>query len=277
MTTRALARKCRLAMSRSAYARLAARTALAQLGTVARVPGPSWAALVGSVLGLLTAPAAVIADVALLAAPLVYVVSLAGAGVALPVTILVPVALALVDVCVSLRRARERYEPDALDDHPRQVPWRLIITGILAAQLCAGGAQYLAIESSNPSPANQLVLAFLCLLAVITHAATILLSGESILLLATVAQQHHRQRQHDRLSAQVRRYTRDLIGHYQTFTELTEQLRREEPDASLELDPMVVAEFNDAIGQQPPSVVTPEPGVPPNPYAQADWNDDQRL
>ncbi|HOC43218.1 MAG TPA: hypothetical protein PKJ99_09435 [Thermoanaerobaculales bacterium] len=290
MKAKASALKCLTALGRVAYQRQGTRATLDQVGTPAE--GPSAGAVVTSALGVLMVPCAILADYYLLAAPIEYIASLAAAGSALAARLLVPVVLALVDLGIGMRRALDRYEPYGEDERRRQ-RWTPLILAVLAIQVAAAVAQYLALEASNPSPANGVVLGFLGLLAIVTHAATLFLAGESALLLVTAAGQRRRDKRRATLMARLRNQTRELLRHYRAWTDLSGQHRRDHPDdpLALELDPVVVAELNDAIGfsgLDPPRISTepcdphgPDgPNEPPNPYTQADmpdWADDQRL
>jgi len=284
MNPKARAMKRLRALARVAYARQATRAAIDKLGAIPRIPGPGLAAIIASILGVLVAPCAVLADYFLLAAVVEYIASLASGSVGFA-RVLVPVAVVLVEVAVSLRQALEQYDPHH-DGRGRH--WNALIVAILGMQVAAAAAQYVALSEVNPSPANAVLLGFLALLALITHAATLFLSGNGILLLATACTHHRQARRAERLGNQLRRQTRQLLEHYRAFQDLSHQHQQERPDEpGLELEAPVVAELEDANRRETPSFPdvqprtthppgpAPGPNEPDNPYTQ--WSDDQTL
>lgn len=257
-------------LARSAYARQETRAALEELGPPPG-RGPGAGPLIASLLGVLTAPCAVLADYFLFAAPVEYIASLASTAPSIGARLLVPVAICTIEVAVSVRRALRRY---GAVEEGRGTPWSLVLLAILSLQVLAAGAQYLALEAATPSPANGVLLGFLGLLAVVTHAATLLLAGESILLLATAGAHARHRRAHARLSRRLRKETRALVARYQAWNE-----RRADGEPRA-LDPVVIAELHLLLGepeQAVPQPADPASAEPPNPYEQVDWSDDQCL
>jgi hypothetical protein len=279
------------AMARSASARQGVRAALDQLGR--SMPGPGVGAVIASIVGVLIAPCAVVVDYFLLASIVDFVVSLAAVGSSLYARYLVPMTLVLVEVGVSLRRSQDQHNPyqDANNRH-----WMSFVLAVIGIQGAAAVAQYIALQASTPSSANAVVLLFLGLLAIVTHAATLFLTGDGILLLASVIAERHRSKKRAKLNKRLRRLTQVLLQHYQHYKDLSRQYRQQHTDApEIELDSVTLAELRDAAGTPPENTpppdpkdpngssasagfdmpLSPNPSEPPNPYDQ--WDEDQRL
>jgi hypothetical protein len=147
--------------------------------------GPSVGAIFVSIIGILTIPAAVLADYHLLAAPVAYICQLSGAAETTAARILVPVALTLINVAASINRAQQTVLDGTYSEYePQTGPRNPIIAIILLLQVAAAVAQYIALQAVNPAPANAVILLLLGAMAVVTHMAVYLMAGNGILLLA---------------------------------------------------------------------------------------------
>jgi hypothetical protein len=191
----------------------------------------------------------------------------------------------VINVAASISRAQQtvidgtysEYEPHT----PRLNP---IISVVLLVQVAAAVSQYIALQAVHPAPANALILCMLGALAVVTHTAVYLFSGNGILLLAQAGRHSTKASRNRRLSNALRQQRRAMFRHYQAWTAASHEYKQKQPGEPVpELDPVIVAELNAALGTPTSPPPTPPQGPttpptsdgPPNPYQPVNPNDDR--